>query len=135
MTNVKEYHKKKVLGGVRRVLTTFIAGAQTTGQNKFGWLVDGVGDDEVIESVRIHALTAPAGSAFIADVHKNGTTIFTTQGDRPTIADGENASSTATPAVTALANGDRLTLDIDQIGSGTAGSNLFATITTVQKII
>ena len=65
----------------------------------------------------------------ILDVNKNGTTIFTTQGARPTIADGQRPSSTTLPAVTAVAAGDTLTIDVDQIGSGTAGSDLYVSIT------
>lgn len=69
--------------------------------------------------------TAPTGQAIIIDVNKNGTTIFSTQGNRPQIAASANAtSSTATPNVTSIAAGDYLTIDIDQIGSGTGGSDL-----------
>jgi hypothetical protein len=69
--------------------------------------------------------TAPSGSALTIDVNKNGTTIFTTQGNRPTIAAGANATaSEATPDVTAMAAGDYLTVDIDAVGSANAGNDL-----------
>lgn len=69
--------------------------------------------------------TAPTGASLIMDVSKNGTTIFTTQGNRPTIAAGANATaSEPTPDVTSMAAGDYLTVDIDQIGSTVAGSDL-----------
>jgi hypothetical protein len=77
-----------------------------------------------IEDVRIMAGTAPTGASLIVDVNKNGTTIFTTQGNRPTVAISGNASSAAVPDVTSLAAGDYLTVDIDQIGSTIAGSDL-----------
>ena len=67
--------------------------------------------------------TAPVGANAIFDVHKGGTTIFTTQGNRPTVAAGDQDGSAATPDVTAVAAGDVLTVDIDQIGSGTAGAD------------
>ena len=74
--------------------------------------------------------TAPTGAAIIMDVNKNGTTIFTTQGNRPQIA----ASAYATAAevtnmdVVSFAAGDYCTLDLDQVGSTVAGSELVALI-------
>lgn len=80
--------------------------------------------------VTISAGTAPTGANLICDVNKNGTTIFTTQANRPTIVAGNNRSSEATPDVVAFASGDFLTVDVDQIGSGTAGSDLTVTVRT-----
>lgn len=78
-----------------------------------------------VEHVRCYAKTAPAGADIIVDINKNGTTIFTTQGNRPTIGDGLNkGGKSATPDVVSIADGDVMTLDIDQIGSGTPGSDL-----------
>ena len=69
--------------------------------------------------------TAPTGSSILLDLNKNGTTAFTTQGNRPAIADGANATaSEAVPDVTTIAAGDYLTVDIDQIGSSTPGADL-----------
>lgn len=76
-----------------------------------------------ITSVRASVGTAPAGSSVIVDVHKNGTTIFTTQANRPAVAIAAN-TAVATPDVTAVAAGDYFTVDIDQIGSTTAGADL-----------
>lgn len=93
-------------------------------------VVTGVGRSLLINSaVIIGAVaavnTAPTGAAIICDVNKNGTTIFTTQGNRPTIAAGANATSAMpTPNVTALQPGDYLSVDIDQVGSNVAGSDL-----------
>jgi hypothetical protein len=70
--------------------------------------------------------TAPTGASIICDVNKNGTTIFTTQGNRPTIAASafNTASEVTNMDVTAFAAGDYLTVDIDQVGSTIAGQNL-----------
>lgn len=69
--------------------------------------------------------TAPTGASLICDVNKNGTTIFTTQANRPTIAAAGTATTTEpTPDVTAIVAGDYLTVDVDQIGSTVAGSDL-----------
>lgn len=71
---------------------------------------------------------APTGASVIFDVNKNGTTIFTTQGNRPTIAISATVSAAlAVPNVVSLAAGDVLTVDVDQIGSTLAGS--LATLT------
>lgn len=80
-------------------------------------------DNADISLVKIYAATAPTGATLIVDVNKNGTTIFTTQGNRPTIAISGNADDSGTPDVTTVAEGDRLSFDIDQIGSGDAGGN------------
>lgn len=86
-------------------------------------------DNETISKVKIYADTAPVGSVLTVDINKNNVTIFTTQGKRPSIADGANADDSDTPDVTSLSAGDRISVDIDAIGSGTAGgSDLLVTI-------
>lgn len=67
--------------------------------------------------------SAPTGAAAIFDVNKNGTTIFTTQGNRPTVAAGTLTDLSSTPDVTTAAAGDYITVDVDQIGSTLPGSN------------
>jgi hypothetical protein len=69
--------------------------------------------------------TAPTGSTILVDVNKNGTTIFTTQGARPSIAIGATkVASAAVPAVTTVVAGDLLSVDIDQVGSTIPGADL-----------
>lgn len=69
--------------------------------------------------------TAPTGQSLIVDVNKNGTTIYTTQASRPTVAASDNdGASSDLPDVKYVDVGDYLTADVDQIGSGTAGSDL-----------
>lgn len=96
------------------------AGELATGQGAFRFYFSGA---FTIQSVRASVSTAPTGSSLIVDVNLNGTTIFTGGTGRPTIAAGDN-TATGTPAVTAVASGDYLTVDIDQIGSTVPGSNL-----------
>ena len=82
-----------------------------------------------ISGVIATANTAPTGASLIFDVNKNGTTIFTTQANRPSIAAGSFATSAAAvPDVTSLVAGDYLTVDIDQIGSTVAGSDLVVVV-------
>lgn len=70
--------------------------------------------------------TAPTGSAIILDINKNGTTIFTTQANRPQIAAGAfaTAAEVTNMNVTSIAAGDYLTVDVDQIGSTLPGADL-----------
>jgi hypothetical protein len=72
----------------------------------------------------VSANTAPTGAAILVDVNKNGTTIYTTQGNRPTVAISGNGGVLTTPDITTIADGDYITADIDQIGSTVAGANL-----------
>ena len=79
-----------------------------------------------VEDVQLAVGTSPTDADLIVDVNKSGTTIFTTQGNRPTVPDGDadGIGAAATPDVTAVAAGDYLTVDIDQIGSTIAGGFL-----------
>lgn len=85
--------------------------------NKFGTTL-------TLQSVFIAVNTAPTGASIIVDVNKNGTTIFTTQANRPAIAASANTGSSSTLDVTSFADGDYLQADIDQIGSTIAGADL-----------
>lgn len=78
----------------------------------------------IVGEVALKVKTAPTGSSLIVDVNQNGTTIFTTQGNRPTIADGDTSVVSVAPDVTSLVKEDVLTIDIDQAGSTVAGEDL-----------
>src|SRR6266508_1915560 len=81
-----------------------------------------------IIGVRASVATAPVGGSVIADVNKNGVTIFSTQSNRPTIAAGtftDLADAINVPAVGAT---DFLTVDIDQVGPTTPGNDLSVTV-------
>ena len=77
-----------------------------------------------ISAVTAAVTTAPVGSTAIFDLHKNGTTMYTTQGNRPTIAAAGTSVTATNPDVLTWAAGDRLSLEIDQVGSSTAGANV-----------
>lgn len=84
--------------------------------------------DGVITNVTAATITAPVGSSVILDVNKNGTTIFTTQSRRPTVAAAATSAVTGEPEVTAFSAGDVVTVDVDQVGSGTAGTGFCVAI-------
>lgn len=90
------------------------------GVKKVGVLVPRPG---VITKVLAFSDVAPTGADLIFDVNKNGTTIFTTPGNRVKILAGAFAGNQTTIEVNTLGEGDRIDLDIDQVGSGVAGGN------------
>ncbi|MGL5910659.1 MAG: hypothetical protein ACRCZP_11700 [Phycicoccus sp.] len=86
----------------------------------------------LISHVRAQVLTTgPTGAAIIIDVNRNGTTIYGTQSNRPTIPAGSAAGTAVVggaPSITSLAPGEYLSVDIDQIGSTVAGTGLVVTV-------
>jgi hypothetical protein len=105
------------------VYSKTLAGAQTTGTGKASF-VNETGETLRIKDVSLTAGTAPTGAALIVDVNVDGTSAFTAA-NRPQLA-VSTTEATAAPDVE-----DKLvpplgvvTVDIDQIGSTVAGSDL-----------
>jgi hypothetical protein len=132
-----------------QVQTTISAGAQgpagpqgTPGKTLVAFTIDGnaaviagdkrwyndTGASLTFGTCRVTATTSPTGADLIIDINKNGTTIFTTQANRPRVTAG-GVTGTGTPDVTTLANGDYLTVDVDQVGSTVPGANVTVQIT------
>ena len=103
--------------------------ALTTGTNKVSFRMPYA---LTLTSVRANLVTAlTSGSIFTINIKKNGVTLFST---KPTIDNTETSTQTAAiPSVlstTALADDDLITVDIDQIGDGTAKGLKIALIGT-----
>lgn len=81
-----------------------------------------------IQTVAVMVNTAPTGASVIVDVNKNGTTIYGTQANRPTIAASATNATVGAHTATTVTDGDYLTVDIDQIGSTVAGADLVVVI-------
>ena len=86
-----------------------------------------------ITDVRASLLTAQtSGNIFTVDINESGTSILST---KLTIDNTEKTSVTAaTPAVisdTAIANDAEITIDVDQVGSGTAAGLIVTLIGTI----
>lgn len=102
----------------------------TTGTNKTNQII--ITRSCTIQKAYISAKTGPTGAALIVDINKNGTSIWnTTQANRLQIAAAATYGTQTSFDTTSLAEGDLLTIDIDQIGSGTAGQD----ITVVIKVL
>ena len=104
----------------------FYSGTVAVGAGTFR-LYNDSGATRTISLVRATVGTAPTGSSLIVDVNKTGTTIFTTQGNRPTIAAGTD-TDTGVPDVTTWEDGTYLTADVDAVGSTIAGADLVITV-------
>ena len=89
--------------------------------------------DGKIVGVTAASLTTPVGASIILDVNKGGTTIFTTQANRPTIVVTQTTATVGTPEVVEFSAGDVFTVDVDQIGSGTAGTGFTVSVAFVGK--
>jgi hypothetical protein len=111
-------------GSTKIFIPLSMAGTLATGVGKARIYMDA---SYTIASVRASVGTAPTGTSLIVDVNKNGTTIFTTQTNRPTISSYTTALIT-NMEVTTVAAGDYLTVDIDQVGSTVAGTDLVVLI-------
>jgi hypothetical protein len=82
------------------------------------------GRSRTIQGAWASAGTPPTGTDIIVDINKNGSTIFTTQGNRPRVLGGTNGGILTTPNDQSFLDGDYLTVDVDQIGSVTPGADV-----------
>ncbi len=80
------------------------------------------GVTRTISKVLISVGVAPTGQAIVVDIHKNGSTIFTNQAHRPTIAAAAYSGFTTTLDVASWADGDYLEVQVDQCGTVSPGS-------------
>lgn len=80
--------------------------------------------DMTVESVFIAVGTAPTGASLIVDINKNGSTIYTTQANRPAITSGNTSAIPSLPDIVSISSNDILQVEVDQIGSTIPGSDL-----------
>lgn len=113
------------LGGGVAFVSFTIPGAASVGVGSARWYTT---ISRAVSNVTISGGVAPTGASLIADVNKNGTTVFTTQGNRPTLTAASYYDGSSTPDVTTMSPGDYLTVDIDQVGSTVPGSDIVVTV-------
>jgi len=91
--------------------------------------VSGVGNNIIIprnctlEKAIMYVEDTGDSSSTIIDINKNGTTVYTTQGNRPTVAydSVSHLDDGDTPDVTSLSANDIITIDLDQVAPGSSG--------------
>ncbi len=110
----------------QQAILTF-AGNITVGENPLR-IYNTTGSAKTILQVHVSVATAPTGSDILVDIHKNGTTIFTNQSNRPTVTASANTGISTTIDVSNWPDGEYLTASIDQIGSSVSGANLVVNI-------
>jgi len=119
-----------ISGGSDTNNITFVLAAgvdATTGTNKTNVIT--MPRAGTITRCTIYAKTGPTGAALICDINVNGTTIWSTQGNRIQIAAGSQSGVQTSFNTTSLVQGDLITIDIDQIGSSVAGKDITVILT------
>ena len=104
--------------GVKHTKEWYIAGALSVGSEQGSvWICP---RSLAIEKAFIHCKTPGTAGSTIVDIHLNGTTIFTTQANRPQLQwdDADKKAESGTPEVASLSEGDIVSLDVDQIAAG-----------------
>ena len=106
------------------VFEDYSNGAITAGTNKREWIIPFNGHivDVICDSAGVGGNNSQAD---IIDVNLNGTTIYTTQGNRPSLPQNNTGlfAEAGEPDITALRVGDTLSYDVDQVDA--TGSNRF----------
>lgn len=88
-------------------------------------LYNDTGSEWTILSVRTTLEEAPSGGDVVADLNVDDTTVFTTQANRPTVADGSLTSGKVTTMdVVAVPDGSYLSCDVDETTAPAAGLTL-----------
>ena len=107
-------------------------GVLSAGTGKDRWQAPHSGEiTNVVATVGV----APATTPITIDVNKNGTTIYTTQANRPVVPAGALESVDATvakPDVQRFDKGDTISIDLDTVGTTTTGTDLDVTVEYVQ---
>lgn len=124
-TSANEASRKSYVDAVKvKTLIWFISGAAAVGTNVSARLK--LNFSGTITKAKAYAKTAPVGSNLIFDINKNGTSIWaTTQANRVKVTAGANEDTDQTNFdTTTFSADDKFTLDIDGVGSTTAGSDI-----------
>jgi len=137
----EDFLESKIIAGSNITVTVLNDGAYETLEvaasgvqliNKFvitiglsGDITEGVGRvrmlapyDGVISGIYSTIYTVSVSGNLIADINKNGATIFTNQANRVTILEGENNDLARIPDVTSFNINDVFTMDRDSVPSG-----------------
>lgn len=116
--------KSYVDSGKIKTLIWFISGAAAVGTNTSARLKMNFAG--TITKAKAYAKTAPVGANLIFDINKNGTSIWnSTQANRVKVTAGANEDTDQTNFdTTTFSASDYFTIDIDGVGSTTAGSDI-----------
>lgn len=112
--------------GIGYTVQTFTApGTLTSYSGKARWFSPA---DFEITAITVGCGTAPVGQPIVVDINLNGASIFTDQANRPRILEGNFFATGVAPNNRFVDQNEYLTVDIDQVGSTFAGSDLVVVI-------
>ncbi len=127
--------KEEVQDHVKFSIVIPIDTPETTGTDK-GVFSFAPGVAGTIDEVYIMARTAPGtDKTLTVDVNKGGTTIFTTQENRPSLTGTATEATSGTPDVTTFAKNDKFTIDVDVSTAATAVEDVIVLIRGKQKVV
>lgn len=110
----------EVGGSAKETYPFTIAGTVSVQTGRLRFYVE---DPSEIQRVRCSVGVAPVGADLKIDVNLNGSSIFTSD-PAPVVLDGTFTAYIDLTTPIALAPGDYLTIDVDQVGSTTPGADL-----------
>lgn len=107
-------------GGGSGDLNFLVDGALAVVDDVYFYLIT---KDTTIDYWYISCAAPGSAGSTIYDVHLNGTTIFSTSGDRPTLAfdDADGWAKSGVPDVVDFVEGDLITIHIDQVATDAEG--------------
>ena len=102
---------------IRHTFEHYTAAALTTGTAKHRWVAPT--DMRILDVIVNSGAAGTGGTSTIIDVNVNGTTIYGTQANRPTllVADSGFYTKAGPNSVTHVKAGDVITYDVDQIST------------------
>lgn len=110
-----------------RGISYFIQGEIQVDDNIVTFLVP---NNLTLKNIKLYIGQAPLGLDLIVNISHNNTAIFNI--DKPTILDGQTSGELMIPDIQAVA-GDRLSLNVEQIGSTFTGMDLSVLITAEES--
>lgn len=118
---------KWVADSGRSAVLFYAYGSVSTGSDPMR-IANHLGRNLTIVGVYLDIEVAPTGADLIVDIHNSGTTIFTTQSNRPRIFAASKSGYSTTVEVSDWGDEEYLQMSIDQVGSTIPGSDLTVTV-------
>lgn len=126
---VEVFSMPPVGGGIDRVEVLPFTRQGNLSVTSTGFEFPIAGGNFLLESIAARVSgSAPVGSSIVLDILKNNVSIFSTPGNRPTIAAGTRDAVTTIPTGVMFASGDYIEVIIVAVGSTTPGSDLVASV-------
>lgn len=104
----------------------YIDGALAVGTDIITWVAPRSG---LLQKIKIVLKNKGSSGTTKIDIHKNGTTIFTTQANRPSVAFNDaDGIGTGIPDILTVSENDVFTIQIDEVAVGASGLGIIGAI-------